>query len=96
MILIFIFYIHILSKIYIYKIYLYRNYYNYKIPLIQNKSNNKKKSMRESERIGELTSLGLGVGLDLQDHRGYGVSVHIVERVGQPLEPENTIHWDTS
>ena len=47
-------------------------------------------------RIGELTSLGLGVGLDLQDHRGYCVCVHVVERVGQPLEPENTLHWDTS
>lgn len=32
-----------------------------------------------------LTLLSVWVGLDLQDHGGDGVSVHVVERVGEPL-----------
>ena len=44
---------------------------------------------------GGLTSLGLRVGLDLQDYSGNRIGVHIVERVGYPLEPENT-HSHTS
>lgn len=35
-----------------------------------------------------LTLLGAGVGLDLQNHRGYGIGVHVIERVGDPLRRE--------
>lgn len=32
-----------------------------------------------------LTLLGVGVGLDLEDDSGNGVSVHVIERIGDPL-----------
>lgn len=38
-----------------------------------------------------LTLLGVGVGLDLQDHGGDGVSVHVVERVGDPLKQDHKV-----
>lgn len=56
---------------------------------------NKQTKVRGSSRVPErplqavvlhlLTLLGVGIGLDLQNHRGDGVCVHVVERVGDPL-----------
>lgn len=50
-----------------------------------------------------LTLLSIGVGLDLQHHCSNGVSVHVVERVGDPLKQEHQTfryrmgrkHWCT-
>lgn len=35
-----------------------------------------------------LTLLGVGVGLDLEDDSGNGVSVHVIERIGDPLRKQ--------
>lgn len=39
-----------------------------------------------------LTFLGIGVGLDLQNHRGDYIGIHVSERVGDPLMTERTEH----
>lgn len=38
-----------------------------------------------------LTFLGVGVGLHLQDHRCNDISVHVVERVGDPLRTKTCL-----
>lgn len=47
--------------------------------------------IKNSRSLCLLTFLGVGVGLDLQDHRSDGISVHVVERVGDPLRTKELL-----
>lgn len=52
----------------------------------------------QAAMLRSLTLLGVGVGLDLEDDGGDGVSVHVVERIGDPLrrkqiEKKHLLQW---